>query len=337
MRPFLLVLALAAASDEPFEPPSAGRPDNFRGAVGLFRIQAGTPTKSVAVNQQFRYTVRITADRSVPMRAPPTRPELDRESSFKESFDVEAPEPASKKDGNVWEFYYLLKPKSESVKEIPELPFSFFDPRFRDDSRGYQEATADPVPLTVTPAVIEPPVVKGQRDTNNYPETIRQVAEDDEVLRRQHPWSPPSLGWLIALLALPPIAALTWLGIWRRLYPDAARLARLRRSQAARDSLKALQNTGGEQQAERVAGIATLYLVRRFDLAVTSPTPGEVEAHLRGVGLPDELRQQTTALLQTCDALRFSAMPAAVSGSLVETARELILALEAWTWSSLPS
>ena len=59
--------------------------------------------------------------------------------------------------------------------------------------------------------------------------------------------------------------------------------------------------------------------------------------HLRGSGLPDELRQQATSLLQTCDALRFSAVPPAVSGSLVDAARELILALEARTWSSLPS
>jgi hypothetical protein len=324
-------------SEPPFEPPSAGRPDNFRGAIGLFRIQAGTTTKSIPANQPFRYTVRITADASVPMRAPPTRPEIDRDPAFKERFFIEMPEHSSKKDGNVWEFYYTLRPKSVKVTEIPELSFSFFNPRFGDDPRGYQEPTTDPVSLTVTPAVIETPNVAVKGETSNYPDSIRGVAEDDEVLRRQYPWAPPSIGWLIALLLLPPLGALGWLVVWRRLYPDAARLARLRRSRAARDALKALQHLDCERQGENVAGIATLYLVRRFDLPMTSPTPGEVEAHLRGSGLPDELRQQAASLLQTCDALRFSAVPPAVSVSLVDAARELILALEARTCSSLPS
>src|SRR4051812_42426464 len=102
MTPYLLVLLLAVSGDEPFEPPSSGRPDNFRGAVGLFRIQAGTRTTTVAVNQPLHYTVRITADPSVPMRAAPTRPDLDREPAFKKDFYIETPDPASKKDGNVW-------------------------------------------------------------------------------------------------------------------------------------------------------------------------------------------------------------------------------------------
>ncbi len=337
MTSLLLALLLPALADEPFEPPSAGRPDNFRGAVGLFRIQAGARNPRVAVNQPIRFTVRITADAGVPMMAAPVRPEIDRDPAFKQSFHIEAPEPDSKKDGNVWEFYYLLKPKSEKVTEIPELSFAFFNPRFGADPRGYQELTADPIPITVTPAAVELPSVEPKGDVKTYPETIRQTADDEEVLRRQHPWVFPGGGWLAASLLLPPLIGLAWLLIWRRFYPDAARLARLRRSRAARDALKALQCVGAAQQADAVAGIIGLYLSRRFDLPATSPTPGEVEAHLRDSGLADELRQQATALLQTCDALRFSPMPAADSGSLVQAARELILALETWTWSSRPS
>jgi hypothetical protein len=336
MTPLLLALLLPAVADPPFEPPSGGRPDNFRGAVGLFRIQAGTRDTSVAVNQPLRFTVRITADPGVPMLAPPVRPEIEKESAFTERFHVETPEPASKKDGNVWEFYYSLRPKVESVTEIPELSFSFFNPRFRDDPRGYQELTTDPLSLTVTPAKVETPRVEGKGEADFYPDTIRRIADDEDVLRREHPWAPPDMGWLVVLLLLPPLAALTWLVIWRRLYPDAARLARLRRSRAARDALKALR-AAGEQQGEQVASIVSLYLSRRFDLPMASPTPGEVEAHLRGSGLSDALLQQTTALLQTCDALRFAAVPPAVSGSLVNAARELILSLESLTWSSLPS
>ena len=42
-----------------------------------------------------------------------------------------------------------------------------------------------------------------------------------------------------------------------------------------------------------------------------------------------QVRTQAVGLLETCDALRFSAVPPAVSGSLSQTAEETILALEA--------
>ena len=66
------------------------------------------------------------------------------------------------------------------------------------------------------------------------------------------------------------------------------------------------------------------------------PVRAEVDAFLHALQLPDELRQQAAALLETCDALRFSAVPPAVSGSLADTAEKLILDLEAFSWSSLP-
>src|SRR4051812_29898522 len=109
---FLITALGMAVADEKFEAPREHRPDNFRDAVGLFRIQAGAKPTSVPVQQPILYTVRITADNSVPMHSPPLRPELEKAPGFTD-FVVETPEPASKKDGNVWEFYYLLKPKSE--------------------------------------------------------------------------------------------------------------------------------------------------------------------------------------------------------------------------------
>ena len=332
----LLFLALALA-DEPFEPPPSGRPESFRGAVGQFRIQAGARPLKTAVGEPIRYTVRITGDPGVPMLAPPTRPPLEKQTEFTNRFHVEAPEPDSKKDGNVWEFYYLLRPKNVSVTAIPELSFSFFNPRFGNDPRGYQEPSVDPVPIVVTPAEVKPPQVDTPNETRSYPATIQRVAGTEEVLRREHPWTPPAVGVLAVMGLAPPLGALAWLLVWRRLYPDAARRAALRRSRAAKEALKALRGVHEPQQAERVAGIFTVYLAHRFGLPSAAPTPMEAEMHLRGAGLTDELLERTSALLQTCDALRFSARPPSVSGSLTDTAHELVIALEEWTWSSLPS
>src|SRR5262245_7652702 len=108
--PLLFLLLTPAWADEPFEPPNANRPDNFRGAVGLFRIQASANPLRVAAGEPIYLTIRISADDSVPVLAPPTRPEIEKDPEFTKLFRIEAPEPAEKKSDKVWEFYYLLKP-----------------------------------------------------------------------------------------------------------------------------------------------------------------------------------------------------------------------------------
>jgi hypothetical protein len=337
----LLLLPVAMPDDEPFEPPLSGRPENFRGAVGLFRINASADRTRVEAGKPIHYTVRISADAGVPVLAPPTRPEVEKEAAFRRHFHVEPADPFQQVDEkkHTWEFSYLLKPKSEEAKVIPELPFCFFNPQFGSDPKGYQERSARAIAITVTPAQMAVPQFKG-READSYPEAIRWMAGEDQLLARHEPWTPPGAAWLLVLLLAPPLAALSWLLVWRRLYPDAARRAKLRRSRAAREALKALhtaRSAQGVKLAERVAGIVALYLGQRFDLPTMAPTPAEVDGFLRGALLPDELREQAAALLQTCDALRFSAVPPAVSGSLADTAQKLILDLEAFSWSLLPS
>lgn len=338
MIPSLCLLCLVIQEPVP-EPPEKGKPATFRGAIGHFRVKAEASPTSVVVGSPIRFTIRIQAEPGVPVLAPPTRPEVEKDPEFTSRFKFEKPEPASKKeDGKpVWEFYYRLIPISEKVTEIPEMPFCFFDPRFGSDPRGYQEPFTKAIAITVTPKPREAPKVE-ETGLAEYPDVIRWIAEEDAILQRHHPWTLPDTGWLVALLGIPPLAALGWLLVWRRLYPDAAHLAKRRRSRAAREALKALHTVRGDQGgklAERVAEVVTRYLCQRFDLSTAAPTPLEVDAFLRSARLSDNLREQATSLLQTCDALRFSAIPPAVSGSLAETAEKLILDLEAHSWSLL--
>jgi hypothetical protein len=286
--------------------------------------------------------VRSTADPSVPVLAAPLRPEIERDAEFAKRFLVEPDDPPGKSEsGKTWEFYYLLKPKSENVTEIPEVLFSYFNPRFGTDPRGYQEPMTDSIKITVRPAPRQVPEVVGKsNEVRRFPASIERVADDDEILARHRVWTPPGAGVMAALFGGPPVVALAWLVVWRRLNPDAVTRAKLRRSRAAREAIKGLQaarDEPGKRMAEEVAGVVATYLQQRFDLPANTPTPAETDAFLRGASVPDALRTQTVGLLETCDALRFSAVPPAVSGRLSQGAEETILALEAHSWSSRSS
>src|SRR5215469_15106890 len=128
-----LATALQAGQDALFEPPAADRPARFTGAVGVFRISASAAPTTVPVGSPVLLTVRITAEGKV--LSPPGRPALDQteangKNPFTADFYVEAADPPTKHpDPATWEFFYLLQPKSTSVKEIPDVPFCYFNPQ----------------------------------------------------------------------------------------------------------------------------------------------------------------------------------------------------------------
>ena len=101
------------------------------------------------------------------------------------------------------------------MKEIPDLSYWYFNPAFGQDSRGYQEPISDPIPLTVTPAPPKQVEIDGAADVARYPESLRRIANDEDVLRRHQPWSPPGGTLLVVLFLLPPVIALLWLSTGR--------------------------------------------------------------------------------------------------------------------------
>jgi hypothetical protein len=333
---------LHAGQEAPFEPPAADRPARFTGAVGIFRVSASAAPTTVPEGQPILLTVRITAEGKV--LSPPGRPVLDQgdeangRNPFMEDFYIEAADPAAKHpDPATWEFFYLLKPKSTSVKEIPDVPFCYFDPQFGQNPNGYQTRYADAIALTVTPAA--PPPTSASRAAP-VPDSVLSVVRGEEVLRRQRPWAPPGPGVLAVLLLAPPLACLAWYLVWQRLYPDVARQARRRRSRAARLALQALDSARSlppEQRADQIAEAVALFLRRRLDLPAATPTPAEAAASLEKAGAPEEIRCQAAAFVTACDTLRFAPDPAPAADDLCAAATALVLAVEGETWSSHPS
>lgn len=309
----------------------------FRGAVGKFSVRARAEPTTVAVGEPLRWTLTILAAPDVPVHVAPSRPNLEKEEEFDANFHIEAVPVEKRRAANVWEYSYHLKPKSVSVKEVPPFIFGYFNPLARDDS-GFEQPDSGEVAITVKPpAKKAAPAVTGKTTLPEAPEFVSELASDEAVLRRHEPWSPPSWPWIVVLLTAPPVGATLWLVAWRRFYPDAARRARLRRSRAARQALAALDRMGGStgsSLAEQLATIFSQFLVERHDLSSVAATPAETETFLRERGVAEPLTQRVAELLRTCDALRFSNLPAPVSGGLKAAASELILALEEAAWSA---
>jgi len=297
------------------------------------------------VGQTLHLTVRVAA--VGPFRQPPERPQLDDIPRFKERFKIDwankgRPAESAKPDRILsdrcsWEFDYRLRPLNARVERIPPLPFVWYRPNRHPQLRGSFLTTYDDgIDIKVKPIPEDSAVKKPQRPIQ-VPEHFFQLAEGPEVLRPDSVFQLPSFSMLVLFVLVPPTVGAAWYVVWRRMYPDAARLALRRQSRAALLAYRALEGLGavnGRERVDRVTTIAVNYLRQRLDLSSVEPTPAEVADHLQRAGASAAAIRQAGDFFRNCDLARF-APPAEMSAqyNLAEAAQHLVTVLEAEPWS----
>lgn len=310
-------LTVAEAPDNaPLEDdiPVVGRPAGlpFSGACGAFDLEA--KAEPTTLRAEMPLALSLTVRATGPVRRPPRRIDLRDLPAFVERFFIEDPPAGTHQlNSTTWVFAYQLKPRSAAVDEVPGVPFVFFNPSLRPTSKGFQIRFTDPIPLRIQPATAFRPAAP-------LPDAVYQYSTGPELLAREREWALPSEAAQIGLLAGPPLLCLCGYAAWRRLFPDAARRARLRRSRAARKALRRMKAVGAIVAAAD-------YLRERFDLPAAEPTPTDVAAALERAGCSQALIVEATGFFKDCDAARF--MPGgAVTADLPARAAHLILAVE---------
>jgi hypothetical protein len=312
------------------EPPLAGQPMSFSGGIGRFKVAARVSATEVRAEDPLLYTLHVSC--VGPLGRAPDRPDLRKLPRFKSRFDIQdapARDPvAARPAGNAWEFRYILKPRSPEVTEVPPLLFSYYKPGVIPAHKGYWTTATSTIPIKVSPrsrAIV--PTAAG--DPLRAPERFYHITEGAAVLRYDDGLAQPQK-WTIALVLVgPPALALGWYLTWRRRYPNAARLAKIRRSRAALQALQALhavKDADAAARAHHAAKAVDAYLRDRFALTGSAPTPAEIETHLHEVGLASTRAVQVADFFRACDAACFAPMPS--SENLPAAAEHLILTLE---------
>ena len=326
----------ADSRDDPNEPPLVGQPDNFSGAVGSYKITAAAQPTELQAEDALTFTLRITGHG--PTGRQPTRPDLRRMLAFRKRFVVEDLDQKADAAAGVWEFRYRLKPLNAEVTEIPTVRFVYFKPGLLPKEKGYRSAYSESIPLTVKPRTeVQATDVQGREEPSRFPDTVFELAEGPAAVLRREKWFalPGGLTLFITLLVAPPFLCAGWYLAWRRLYPDAARLARRRRSRAAEIALRSLEQAGKADPDRTVPQFVTImaeYLRGRWELPAAEPTPAEVVEHLRRIGCPAELAERAGAFFGACNTARFAPGGGPGCDALRAMAAQLVLDLEGPPW-----
>jgi len=126
--------------------PAEGRPADFAGAVGRFRIDASATPTTVAAGEPLTLTTTLTGEGNFARVQAPAFPETAGWKSYPAKGEF-APADASGGEGRKT-FTRPLIPRGGDVTEIPPVRFSYFDP----ERAEYVTLETQPIPVTVTGA-----------------------------------------------------------------------------------------------------------------------------------------------------------------------------------------
>jgi hypothetical protein len=315
------VLLLVPGATAEVRIPAIGQPTPFYGAAGTgVTVTASARPTELTVDDFLVYTLRIA---KLANAADVQRPDLTEIDAFRTAFQIEDEKTGESEPDGTRIFRYRLRPRRADVAAVPAFTLPYYDPSQPQPADNpafpFRKARTPPIPLHITKAAAPPPLPP-------VPLDVPEFAEAPAVPSRT---AIPAWVWWLAAVA-PPVLAVGGCAVWSALNPAGARLARRRRSRAARSALRTLHNLARRPPADPAAVVWCVagYLAERFDLPGVFRTPAELAARLREAGADAATVAECRAFLDAADVARFAPAPEVTGEALVADASRLVLRLE---------
>jgi len=291
------------------ELPASGRPRWFTGAVGRFDVQISTGQTRVRTGDPVELTIRISGKGKFSAIGQPV---LNDIPGYREQFViVDSLEPGDVADGSIT-FRQVIRPRAESVSQIPPVRFSYFDP----EQERYVTIDSNSVALKVLPVkqitaadIIKPdepaPVEKNGALEKKQGIYGNYTFEDALTSQERHP------AWFLVFL-LPPAGYLALLLLVRRRRRLSSDLALVRSRAAMGKSMKRLKRIRRLISADsriflgEVNNLLSGYIADKFNLGAGEVTGIDVRRLAENQRLPWQTAEELVELLETFDRLRFS-------------------------------
>lgn len=308
--------------------PSDGRPPSFTGAVGQFTMTVAASPTNVAVGEPIRVKLRIEGKGALENINPPSLESWADFTTYPPVSEVESTDPLGVEGARV--FQYDVVPQKLSIRALPEIEFSYFDP----DDRTYHVLKHAAVPIVVRP-VRSGQTLAAVADGANQTEPGRDIVHLKARIGVCSLIGPPLIlrPWFMAVQAAPLIL---WLGAygWRKRREHLARNPHLVRrqevSRTVRRGLRQLSRFASEGDSEQFFALAFRLLQEqigeRLGLPAAAITDAVVEEQLKPRGAPPELLDSLTELFHACNQHRYA--PSASSADLEGLLAKLHAALK---------
>ncbi|MCH8851450.1 MAG: BatD family protein [Planctomycetes bacterium] len=327
-RPIVQSAEVAPIEIKPI--PVQGRPEDYVGAVGQFRFNVSAKPTDLTVGDPITLSMSIVGSGRLDTLQPP--PLLER-AQLTEAFKIPTDPIAGVVQGRKKQFTQSIRPRNDTVVEIPAIPFSYFDPR----TEKFVTVYSDPIPVTVKPADTMPladvvaaegggPVTTELKELSGG--ILANYTGVDEVLSHQA-FAPGVRS--AAAVSLPPVlffACLVFQKHRDRLQRDPRAARRRSAHRRAMSKIQQSRGHGDTEIAELLAAAVTDYVADRCGLPAGGLTRVDALEQLTKRHTSANLIEQVDNLLKTCESLKFAGPDSAASQNLTTRAAESINQLE---------
>ena len=290
--------------------PEMGKPENFGGTVGNFKLRVSVDKKEVEVGEPITLRMKISGAGNVKSVGKPTLPEL---KDFR-IYDSGSSENISKKNylvQGVKTYEMVLIPKKAGKYNLPPLEFPFFEPK----TKSYKTLRSEPILITALPGAQISPTEMAQlskQEIGHAIKDIRYIKLSTSQLKNQgdHLYKNPLFLFfqLIPLLAF----AISWRyqKHQEKLNSDVG-YARMRRAHKfAKKRLgrarKLISTEKSKEFYSEVAKAMIGYVGDKLNLPAYGLTKDKIEFELSSRGIEKEKIDNLLKLLDSCDYARFA-------------------------------
>jgi hypothetical protein len=290
--------------------PEMGKPQNFKGTVGDFKLTVNVDKKEVEVGQPITLKMKISGAGNIKSVEEPAIPEL---RAFR-IYNSGSSENVSKDNylvGGTKTYEEVLIPKAQGKYTIPSLGFSFFDPK----SKSYQTLRSEPILVTALPGAQTYPAEiaqLSQQEIGLTAKDIRYIKISASELKNQGGSLYKSPLFLFFQLIPLLVLAISW-----RYQRQKEKLnsdigyARLKRAhKLAKKRLGQAQKLSSPEKSKEfyceVAKALIGYVGDKLNLPAYGLTKDRIELELSNRGVEKEKIDHLLKLLDSCDYARFA-------------------------------
>jgi hypothetical protein len=316
--------------------PLEGRPDDFNGAVGIFKSVVLVDTTTARVGDPLVLTLRVQGTGNVKLLPRPSI-EIGWASTVPGSERVQVDSSGPLVRGTK-EFDWILTPARDGRVSIPALRYSYFDPY----ARKYATAESAPLSLSIRAGTL---AAADEGDGG----TLLPLRSTKDHSLAVVPWNgrelPPTtwLAWLV-LAAVMPIPALAWSRAKRTRHAASPAASSAAQHEHARDSqpitlggAEAVARATMREDARRARRALLDALAVRFDQSPQQLVSRVFVARmLRRGGVTRSTTRDVMTVLDQLDALGFAAAGGDESATAAAT-RAVSTVLERVDAEALPA
>lgn len=315
--------------------PSKNKPKNFGGAVGKYSIKSKVDNLSLDVNDGTTLTLLIKGEGNIELFDNPVLKELKDFEIFEPQTETKA-NPSGNTIKGKREIKYLITPKYPGKYAIPEILFSYFDPK----QKKYNTISTKPIVINVTGVKKTANIYSNNTNSQSKRESINYIDSDIRYLRKNITYSNfettlynTPIGYM--LLSIPFILFFSSLGYRKYkiyLYSDITALKNKRANKIARKYLdkskKLLDSRKTEGFYEAVIKGLLKYLDYKAGLSTSEFNKENVVKILKRGKVKNEDINKTIKLFSMCEQSRYFSNKNINHRKIYEEANNVINILE---------